>query len=145
MQDQFDLKKLVQLFHIKLQSKTQEYIAYHFPECRPLKRGLLVQDLPKNLHLKFIPISSKKTVNARYSGGDGGRYQGPLGEIAEGNDFPGADLCGEVRSNEAKAAAGEYLRAVGMNREKGVVGKEGNCQFSLLPRPTQSLVCPSER
>ena len=54
-----------------------------------------------------MPTTSKKTANAKNSRGIGGRYHGPLEEIAEGIALVGPDLCGESRSSEAKAAAGE--------------------------------------
>ena len=56
-------------------------------------------------------------------------------EIGKENDLVGADLCGEPRSGEAKAAAGELQDREDMGRGVGVEwGKKRNCQFPL-PRP----------
>ena len=88
---------------------------------------------PKIFVTSPCPQPLRKLQNAKCSRGIGGRYHGPLEEIAEGITLVGPDLCGESRSSEPKAAAGEDLRTAATSREKGVVGKKGNCQFSLLP------------
>ena len=83
--------------------------------------------------------------NADSTGGDGGKYQYPSEEIGKGISLVGPDLCGESRSSEAKAAAGEDLRTAATSREEGVVGFTRRGTVSFPFSPTYLIPCLPER